>query len=59
VSKISYSDWLAFFKTQVLETNRSLLVVAPGKFDKRPAEPIEHKQPAEAKLANKRFAIEL
>lgn len=59
VSKISYSDWLAFFKTQVLETNRSLLVVAPGKFDKQPAEPIEHKQPAEAKLANKRFAIEL
>jgi hypothetical protein len=36
-----------------------LLVVAPGKFDKQPAEPIEHKQPAEAKLANKRFAIEL
>lgn len=59
VSQISYSDWLAFFKAQVLETHRSLLVVAPGKFDKHPAEPTEYKQPAEAKLANKRFAIEL
>jgi insulysin len=59
VSKITYADWLAFFNAQVLETHRSLLVVAPGKFDKVPAEPIEYKQPSEAKLANKHFAIEL
>ena len=59
VSKITYSEWLAFFESQVLETQRSLLVVAPGKFDKFPAEPIQYEQPAGAKAGNKSFAIEL
>ena len=59
VSQISYADWLAFFDAQVLATTRSLLVVAPGKFDQFPTEPIEYKQPAAAKSANERFTIEL
>ena len=59
VSGITYAEWLAFFESQVLETQRSLLVVAPGKFDKFPAEPIQYEQPADAKAANTSFAIEL
>ena len=59
VSAITYADWLAFFDAQVLETHRSLLVVAPGKFDQVPVEPVEYREAADLKLSNKRFAIEL
>ena len=59
VSKISYPDWLEFFNKSVLETQKSLLVVAPGKFDQSPAEPLEYSQAAAVKANNKAFAIEL
>jgi len=59
VSNISYADWLAFFDVQVLNTNRSLLVVAPGKFDTFPVEPAEYREASEVKSGNEAFVVEL
>lgn len=59
VEAISYGDWKAFFEQDILGGRRSLLVVAPGKYDEVPSEQTLFQAPTAVKEANSAFEIEL